>query len=278
MEAGLVEAPQGANLPAVDAPLPTIGRGVESKNILISTLFLLQKTSPMIDEDPDLKPGMIIDTVSKKAVGHPTEGLMFIPLSYTTDWVIMKYDAETDQYKWHGFEEYTPDNANLPWNWEEGQDKFRRDERLSFFCLLPDQIENEIKDTEEDDWDPDSVVLPVRICFKRTSFAAGKVLLTWFAKIEEGRRRGHKVPYYHSIFNIKPKLEKNKANQSYQVFEVEKITKTPDAQKAVCESWTKQMAEREIKIDESIETEPTGQPIQKAAPVNNAAEGVGDQF
>lgn len=277
MEAGLVEAPQGANLPAVES-LESVRSSIEAKDVSISTLFLLQKTSPMIDEDPDLKPGMIIDTVSKKPVGHPTEGLMFIPLKHTKDWVIMKHDPETDQYKWHGFEDYTPDNANLPWNWEEGTEKFRRDERISFFCLLPDQLDGGSALDDDGEWNPESVVLPVRICFKRTSFAAGKVLLTWFARVEEGREKGYDVPYYHSVFNLKPRLEKNKANQSYQVFEVERVCKTPAEQKEACASWTKRMSEQQIEIDESVETEATGQPIQKAVPVNNAAEGVGDQF
>ena len=275
MNQEIVEAPQGNNVPAIAGDVSLSG-SVEAKDIQIPTLFLLQKTSPMIDEDPDLKPGMILDSVEKKEYGSVAQGFMFIPLSFKKDWVIMR-EGET-QWEWHSFEDYNADTANLPWTWEEDGQNFRRDERISFFCLLPDQIDKELE-SDGDDFDPDDVVLPVRICFKRTSYKAGKSILTFFAKVEEARRRGKDVPYYHSVFNLKAKLDKNKAGQSYQVFEVAKVAKTPDNQKPVCANWTAQMEESHVVIDESLDMEARpAQDVEHVEPVENAASKVGQQF
>lgn len=115
--AGALQPPSG-NLPVAEAefnPEADAGAGLEGagqESFAIPFVIVLQKGSPQVDEAqgeymPDAKPGMFLETVSKK-LHDGKKGILFVPCGYRR--VFLRWGARgTDQAGFKG--EYKPEDA-----------------------------------------------------------------------------------------------------------------------------------------------------------------------
>ena len=251
---------------------------VDSGDILIPKLFVLNPMSVLCIENPeDFRSGDLVRSTDKKVLGNTKEGVAFIPIADTKVWKISK--STGSKFEFVRFEDYNRSNADLPWNWEEGGVQWRRDTTVNMFCLLPADILREqeaIADFEKtgDLPDPDDVMLPCCISFSRTSYAAGKVLLSHKAKCVSMR-----MNMAVKTFMLKSRMETNDDNK-YYVLDVSPLEKTNVEFMAACKKWYLTIKETNVQMDEENEEAASGAGSKPAASASKReqANTVSDQF
>lgn len=211
---------------------------VEAKDILIPKIFVLNPMSKLCAEE-GLKPGSLVRSTDGKVIGDCELGVEFVPISYTKMWKVeIKKGGRYEHLRW---EPVTPDNADLPWEWKEGLNEYRRNNSLMFYVMLTADIAREQKAMEAlnkgEIPDVDDIVLPTCITFSRSGYKAGKVLLTHFAKTEEVRARGFDIPYSTKTFTLFGKKEK-KDDATYYTLDVEGGAKASKEAMDVCSRWS----------------------------------------
>lgn len=214
-----------------------VAHKVEARDILIPKIFVLNPMSRLCAEE-GLKAGSLVRSTDGKVIGDCELGVEFVPISYTKMWKIeIRKGGRYEHLRW---EPVTPDNADLPWEWSEGLNEYRRNNSLLFYVMLTSDIAREQKAMEAlakgDIPDVDDIVLPTCITFSRSGYKAGKVLLTHFAKTEEVRARGFDIPYSTKTFTLFGKKEK-KDDSTYFTLEVENGVKASKEAMDVCARW-----------------------------------------
>jgi hypothetical protein len=256
------------------------GQTIEARDILLPRAYVLQQMSELVtEEDSEFKSGQIIRSTNHEVLATSKEPVVFIPLYFNKKWQVSDMSSGTPKFL--RFEKYDHTNADLPWDWEEGGKKYRRDSVLDFFCLLKSDIDAErgaLKALEESGElpDPDDAMFPVCISFKRTSYSAGKVLLTHFSKAES-----FGVTPSCKMFNLKSKAVKGDQG-TYYVLEVEVFPKgegkTTRDDLVACKKWYDIISQANVRVDEEPQEAPKRQAAaRKEPPVAKASEVVAPQ-
>jgi hypothetical protein len=241
-----------AQTTAVAAPLATQAwgsDGIDKSDILIPKLLIMQGLSQFVS-DQKASIGDIVRSTTGEilADGKKKGSVEFIPLTSFKTWI--KEEKVGNKFEYRGQEPMTASNSTEPTEWTENGTEWRRNRCLNFYVLLPGDIARDraarkkLADTG-DFPDTDDVLLPCVLSFRRTSYSAGKTLITHFAKAEHMG-----VPPAVSIFKLFSKIEKNDQG-TFQVAVVEKSGKTTSEDIVICRSWYDTLKKSTVKVDDS---------------------------
>ena len=207
-----------------------LNRGFESKDIDQSDLIiprakLLQKLSPEVDEG--MKPGQIINSLTKEAL--PEE---FIPIFVFKNYIRFNLKNTDDPNFDSGFEpgaimwrsnDYLDEKVQKETKFGSNGEKPLATTFMNFFSYFP------------------GISMPIIISFSKTSYKAGKQLLS-LAKFSGG-----------DMFGKKYKLQSHKETNDIATYFVLKtaVSGKPTADELKrCESWWNEYSQKQIIVHE----------------------------
>lgn len=237
-------APEAANLPAVPddgETLPAVpdsgawgSEGVDSRDILMPKILLMQGLSKLVTSEK-AKMGDFVDSLSHTILGGKEKPLDFIPFHTFKTWII--FHEVNGKLEYVRQEPMTP--LNQDWPLEEVMEgtKVRRDKAINIYCVLPEQVAT-------------GEFFPYLISFRRTSYTAGRKLTTAFAKLKM-----FKIAPAKRVFSLSCTKQENEKGVFYVADVVEKRKSTEPEVKAAWD-WHLVMQSANVKIDNSdLETE-----------------------
>lgn len=233
----------------------------DREDIMIPKLLLMQGLSKLVAEGT-VGQGEIVRSTTGKSLAKKGESVSFIPLATFKTWVVEEKIGP--KYEFRRTEPMTAANKDLPLEFVEGANSWRRSRCLNFYVLLPQDIAREVSALKAaasgELPDPEDCLLPCVLSFRRTSYPAGKILITHFAKADQ-----FKVPPAVSVFKLSSDVVKNDLG-TFQVLAVAPDRKTTIEELTVCKKWHDTLQTANIKIDESdVEEVPVGEnPGQEA--------------
>jgi len=211
------------------------------EDFIIPRAALLQKTSPLLDQYSELKPGMIVNSLTGEIL--PAE---FIPITKRTYWVRFNpRDAKDPNY----LPEFAPgaivwksDNPNDPKVLRDGEfgpngEKPAATKFLSFLAHFSGHD------------------MPVVIAFSKTSFNTGRALNT-LTKTAPG-------PMFASKYTLSA-IKKENDKGVFFVFKVNKAGQSSDEEFKTAEQFYKQFADvQDLKFHDEEETTPEGESAEE---------------
>jgi hypothetical protein len=208
--------------------------GVEdllSSDIKIPRALLMQKMSEFVDKEK-AKPGQIVGSLECNVLGGVDKEFLFVPLYIFNTWV----ESENDKYK--ATLPRTRSNENLPFEeMSAGGVKITRTKSINVFCMALTELES-------------GEALPYQISFRRTSFDAGRTLITLITKLLM-----FKKPIYNYVFSISANRQENDKGVFY-TFDVSRAKKEGVDMKLdpkyfdTCNFWTEQVQTNKVVVDE----------------------------
>jgi len=230
--------------------------GMQASDVLIPKLLLMQGQSDLVNAGKATA-GDIVKSTTGEVVASRGEPLAIIPIMTSKSWRIM--EAEGQRFEFRRMEEWTVENDKRVLEWEEKGTKWRADRTLNFYVMLPKDIvaEREVFAMLDKGQTPEnvSILTPCLLQFVRTSYNAGKKLITHFAMARQFRR-----PPAAWWLNLSSDATKNDQGH-YYVFNVEAggLTAIEDLRK--CREWYDIIRATDVKIHEP-ETAEECQPVE----------------
>lgn len=231
---------------------------VLKSDVLVPKLLLMQALSDNVtmglknSVGQPISPGQIVRSTSREVMGDATKPVEILPLQYRNDWMLQEKIG--DKFEFRGFEPRTAKNEDLPWDYTNNGVPWRRVKVLTLLALLPGDIEKEeaavaaLKKDPSAGFDINQVLLPVAISFQKTSFMAGRMIATHFAKVNQMARYGIK-PYSSSLY-LTCRLEKNDKGV-FHVYGVEMGRKTEAKAFVKASEWEETLGQGNVEIDNS---------------------------
>lgn len=239
--------------PAVPAVRPALeggswgSEGVDASDILIPKLLLMQPLSRFVG-DERAQAGDIV----KSTTGKKVENCRMIPLSTFKTWV--EEEQIGSKFEYRQTVPMTAANADAPLEWEDAvtKTKWQRSRVLNFFVLLSDDIVREAaaRKAFADDGeipDTDDVLIPHLVCFRRTSYRAGRELVTHFTKAAQMN-----LPPASKQFDLKVKKEKGDKG-TYYVFDLVPAEKTPREYLPIARHWYELVKTNKVKVHDDLD-------------------------
>jgi hypothetical protein len=223
--------------------------GVDSTDIKIPAMRMCQQMSERVAEGK-AQAGDVVLSTRQDVLCPKGQAVEFIPLMTFKTWQLSK--KVNGKFLFQKTEPMTPENVNSEWSWEEDGEEWKRTRVLNFYCLLPSDIEKEIKALEAvkrgEMPDPDDALLPVLMSFRSTSYDAGKDLATHFKKAEH-----FSLPPAVTTFKLTTELIKGDQGH-YYVYRVEKSRKTTTEELTVAKGWFDTLHKVNVIADDPEET------------------------
>lgn len=206
---------------------------IESSDIVLPKILLMQSTSQMV-HDEKASPGDLRDSLNNSLMGNKEKALDVIFFYHTKSWVI----NEMIDGKWEFKERvpYTVENSVWRKQWEDTIDgvQIRRDESIDLYCALPGEIEK-------------GTFLPYLISFRRTSYLAGKKILTTLETLRMGKKRR---PLASVVFSVLPE-KKQTDKGTFHVLNVTRGRETTDVEMQAILPWFRLVKASGVKVDDS---------------------------
>lgn len=201
---------------------------ISNQHLLLPRILVMQGLSKFVGEGM-ASVGELRDSLDCKKLGDKNTPMEFIV--FHCDESVVTYELEDDVFEYRREEKRNANNADLPFESEDG--RFRYDNSLNFYCLLPHDIAS-------------GEPFPFVISFRRTSFGTGKKLFTQLTKLKMFRK-----PSAAKAFKLKTKPEENEKGK-YFVFDLleEKRDTTP-AEVQTCFQWFEIVSKSVVKIDDT---------------------------
>lgn len=214
-ETAVVET--GSNAVALSQNLDDWGVSeVSSKDIIIPKILAMQGLSELVSEGK-AKLGDFVDSVSGEVLGSIDKPMTFVPFHMEKAWIISRRKKGEQKFEFERYESVTAENADYPFESQEGDDTIKYEYTLQFYVLRPE-------DTS----------MPYVISFKSTSLRSGKVLSTQM--YVRNRAAGLVPPAY--VMELGGKKEKNDKG-TFIVMETKPKEKTSPELITECLNWFK---------------------------------------
>lgn len=149
---------------------------VDKSDIMLGKILLMQGLSEAV-MDGKAKFGDMLDSLEGKVLGDKNSPIEIIPILTNKTWVVSKKHVQEikgkrvlgSKFEYEGIIPMTAENQHLEMEetLEDGS-IIRRDRSLNFYVLLANDVQG----------------LPYIVSFRRTSYTAGKKLITHFAKMQ----------------------------------------------------------------------------------------------
>lgn len=222
-------------LPAEVSQAAWGSEGVDNSDIIVPKLLVMQGLSQLV-ADGQASVGQIRDSLEGKLLGGwdaskkapvPVEFIVF--QSFKT-WVEFQNLNGKDEFK----AQYpmTPENMALPLEEMVGGIKIRRDKALNFYVLIPSEIAG-------------GAAFPYLLTVRRTSYKAGKKLITTFAKL-----RSFKKPVAAKVMTLLVAQQENEKGKFF-VFDVATGRDSTDAEMNEAYRWYKTFQTAKVTVDNS---------------------------
>lgn len=220
-------------------------------DILIPKLLVGQATSKLVQEEK-IAFGQVFRSTTREVLGGKGNPFMVVPLYHFKNWILN--EKVGGKFVFRGVEPFTAENQDKPWVWTEQKEgkttEWKREQALNFYVLLlPDIVRDqqarkafaesrELPDTE-------ASLLPCLLQFKSTSYKAGKILVTHFAKAAD-----FDVPPFVNVFNLDTEKVTGEQN-SWFIWKPANTGKTPVEYLKTCAKWRDIVAKQSVKVDDS---------------------------
>lgn len=218
-------------LMAMDGSVPEGSWGTQefsASDILISKLLLQQALSELVN-DGKTKPGDMADSVTGEVLAPRGEMLEIIPICMTKTWRLFK--QEKNKFEFERIEPCTASNENLPYEFQEGADLWRRDKCFNLHLLL---TKNATK--------PET--LPLVVTFSRTSSNVGRFVATHFMKMQMAKR-----PPAHQTLVLYAHQEQGDLG-AYFVFKIKEGRETTKEELAAAYRWFNLLKAANVRVDD----------------------------
>lgn len=234
-------------------PMVADNNDVISSDILVPRLLLSQALSEFV-VDGVAKQGELIKSLTGEVVGGPDQPVDIVPLHITNHWVM--FEEINGKYEYRTMEPRFEKDSNLPWEFQHNGAKWKRVKAINLFALLLKDIQSSKQDVSDGEMpDLDKVLLPVMISFRSTSFAAGKVIATHFAKAKALAHIGAK-PWGYSLVLKSEKVKNDKG--TFFILNVDGKAKPLSKESTgEAEAWVSRLKASNVAVDESFESEVT---------------------
>ena len=237
-----------------DTAVATVGQGawgsegVDKSDFLIPKILLMQGLSKFV-ADEKAQMGDFVNSVTGEVIAGRGKPIEIIPLISFKTWI--KFE-ETSQGKWEyrGQEPMTAANAHWELDGEENGLKVRRDRALNFYVLLASEADR-----------PDA--LPLLISCRRTSYMAGKKLVTYFGQCQ----MANQPPAAHSLPLEGKKVQNDKG--TFYVLDVDAAKKKRVSEKQLAKAyeWYQTLKKGGVKVDDSDLTEASTETVDVSVDV-----------
>lgn len=141
---------------------------IDSADIMIPKILLMQGLSEAVN-DGKAAQGDMIDSLETKKLGDRNSPVEIIPICTNKTWIVSRKEKKASKFEYVETIPMTAENSKLAMEEEEKDGSvIRRDRSLNFYVLLASDVEG----------------LPYVVSFRRTSYTAGKKLITHFQKMQ----------------------------------------------------------------------------------------------
>lgn len=204
---------------------------VDAQDLVMPKLRILQGLSDLVTSG-EARFGDIYDAGSGKVVGNMKDvKLDIIPFYMEKLWIVSKYDASSDKYKFVRFDPVNSTNIHREWEEVINGEKFKNDFNYRFYAMIPALGS-----------------MPYIIDMKGKSRRVGKQLVTMMYVTNKAEG---KIPPYFTI-ELGGISEKNDKG-TYSVFTVRRMTEKPAPVATIKEAlgWYKSIQSGAAKVDDS---------------------------
>lgn len=202
---------------------------VEAKDLIIPKFLLMQGLSKSVSDGKAVL-GEIRDSLENKLLGGKDKSFEFIPLHHNKTWII--FTEEKGKLEYTAQVPYTAENADWEWNTTIDGKKVRRDQAINIYAIIPSEIK-------------DGIFMPYLISYRRTSYNAGKQMLTKLQQMKIIER-----PWFTKTFKLGSKQEKNDQG-AYYVYTCEMGRDTKSEEIEAIKPWLKMLKSQTVKVDDS---------------------------
>jgi hypothetical protein len=245
-EAPAVEVKE-ENLPVAASAnvLPTVpntawgAEEISADDILLPKILLMQGLSQAVT-DEKARIGDMLDNLNGQVIGDKNTPVEIIVFKTTKTWIIFEDKNNTGSMEYVRQEPMTAANQNWPMEEVMGGLKVRRDRALNFYCLLPSQIAS-------------GEAFPYLVSMRRTSYTAGKKLVTYFTKLKLANQ-----PTASRVFALSCKKQENDKGTFYVFDAAMSRQSTPEEIKAA-HDWYQIISTATVRVmDTDLEAEAGG--------------------
>lgn len=217
---------------------------VDTKDILIPKILLMHGSSDLVKKGVR-NVGEIIKSTSEEVVAKRNETLDVLVFEKWKEWRIMKKPAGKERYEYVRTEAWAPENDELPWEYQENGEDYRRDKTMNFYGLIAKEAEA-------------GTGFPVKLSFVRTSFRSG-------LKIADAYSRAlmNKQPPTSQIFKIGSEVREG-VDDSYLAFTAVVGEKSSEAMQKAALGWRK-IVQQAKKTNAVVDHEVDDEPVVKKA-------------
>lgn len=204
---------------------------MDARDLVLTKIYHQQDTSKLA-KARKAEPGDWCDSVTDEVLCKADQVLPLIIFASYKNWQTLKAELN-GKYKWFKTERYTVENSGYAFEFEEGNDRFRRRLQYNFFCLLPDR----------------PFELPYVLSFTSTKTPVARKLVTLFKKWE-----AYNMPSASFIMNLKSVPEKNDGGSWFGI-EFKTGAKATAEQFELAESWYKRIKASNVVVDDEHENQ-----------------------
>lgn len=205
--------------------------GISMSDVVLPRLMLMQNTSEAVGADK-AKLGDIVSSLTEEVLGGVNAPISFIPLNTYKTWMVYEMSGATPRFV--RTEACTKENEARPWDAMENGKPHRYNQVINCLALLR-------KDCSSEE------AFPVVISFKRTSYMAGKILLTQILKQKILRRA-----VWSKAYLLTATKTKNDTNY-YAILGVTPDSATTLAEQELAAMWSGVLAQSAYKVDDDKE-------------------------
>jgi len=220
---------------------------VESTDLKIPRILLMQAMSELVNEKGEAKAGDLVNSVTSAIIGSVREKdykpVKVIPLQMLKTWIVQeRVDANT--LKYISTIPVTPENSDLEWEFvdEQGR-KCKRTKCVSFYVYMESDLGNE-------------TALPYMITFRNTSIKGSAAIASHFAECKVAQLGGKLMPPFSRVFEIGGKSEKNDKG-TFFVMTSKPTTAVPTQHYGQLFSWYKAIQTPKYKVDDTPDSSKT---------------------
>lgn len=230
------------------------GTGINPKEIIIPIVQIRQAMFRR-DQVKSFVPGDMFKNPGYEPIAKLGEAVEIVPLAIKKQYRILDV-TKASEPKGVGYEDWVPD---MPWQWEDGGVKYRRDQTYSVFAMFREDLTRQAEMMERlakgEIIDPDDFALPFRLALSRAAFPEGKKLASYFEIVKAANQTPAAI-----VWNLKTVEKKNDMGTWY-IFELSKAVKdrkfVPRDLIPAADGWVKVLQSNDVKLaeaDDDIET------------------------
>lgn len=190
---------------------------IDTKDIIIPKILLMHGTSDLVKKGTRNQ-GEIIKSTSGDVVAKRNETVDVLVFERWKEWRVMKKNPTTGRFEYVRLDTWTPENDNLPWEYTEGEDSFRRDKTMNFYGVIASEA-------------AEGKAFPVKLSFVRTSFKVGMKIADAYA-----RALMDKQPPTRQIFKVGSELVTGK-EETFFAFTAAEGPASTEAMRAAALTW-----------------------------------------